>query len=96
MHMLIWLKGVLLPQEIRDKIMNPTSDFQQRIVEYPLCKNKACDEENCDNCQELETWWQKFRKITNDLIFKSNVYTCRGQSNEKASKKDRPGCIKIH
>jgi len=139
MHMLIWLKGVLSPQEIRDRIMDPTLDFQQKIVEYlesvhigefmtgtqeevkhhieieksqnpnyqdptqtlpdpppPLCENKACDEENCDNCQELETWWQKFRKITDDLIFKSNVHTCRGQSNEKASKKDRPGCINKH
>ncbi len=139
MHMLIWLKGVLSPQEIRDKIMDPTSDFQQKIVEYlesvhigefmtgtqeevkhdveiektqnpnyqdptqtlpdpppPLCENKVCDEENCENCQELETWWQKFRKTTDDLIFKSNVHTCRGQSNEKASKKDRPGCINKH
>jgi hypothetical protein len=34
MHMLIWLKGVLSPQEIRDRIMDPTSDFQQKIVEY--------------------------------------------------------------
>jgi len=107
MHMLIWLKGVLSPQEIRDKIMDSTSDFQQKIVEYlesvhigefltgtqeevkhhikiektqnpnyqdptqtlpdpppPLCKNKACDKKNCYNCQELETWWQKFKKIT--------------------------------
>ncbi len=34
LHMLIWIKGCLSSQEIRDKIMNPTSDFQQRIVEY--------------------------------------------------------------
>ena len=34
MHMLIWLKGVLSPQEIRDRIMDPTSDFQQKLVEY--------------------------------------------------------------
>src|SRR5436853_173871 len=34
MHMLLWLKGVLSPQEIRDRIMDPTSDFQQKIVEY--------------------------------------------------------------
>ena len=119
--------------------MDPTSDFQQKMVEYlesvhigefmtgtqeevkhhveieksqnqnyqdptqtlpdpppPLCENKGCIEELCDNCQKLETWWQKFRKITDDLILKSNVHTCRGQSNEKASKKDRPGCINKH
>ena len=100
--MLIWLKGVLSPQEIRDRIMDPTLDFQQKIVEYlesvhieefmtrtqeevkhhieiektqnpnyqdptqtlpdpppPLCENKTCDKQNCDNCQKLETWWQK-------------------------------------
>ena len=28
MHMLLWIKGCLTPQEIRDKIMDPTSDFQ--------------------------------------------------------------------
>src|SRR6266567_1683542 len=34
MHMLLWLKGAFSPQEIKDKIMDPTSDFQQKIVEY--------------------------------------------------------------
>jgi len=34
MHMLLWIKGSLTPQEIRDKIMDPVSGFQQRMVEY--------------------------------------------------------------
>ena len=34
MHMLLWLRGCLSPQNIRDRIMNPNSDFQQRMVEY--------------------------------------------------------------
>ena len=34
MHMLIWIKHALTPQEIRDKIMDPESDFQKRMVEY--------------------------------------------------------------
>ena len=34
MHMLLWLRGSLTPQETRDKIMDPTSDFQQKMVEY--------------------------------------------------------------
>ena len=34
MHMLLWIKGALSPQEIRNKIMDPTSDFQQKMVEY--------------------------------------------------------------
>ena len=34
MHMLLWLRGSLSPQTIRDKIMDPNSDFQQRMFEY--------------------------------------------------------------
>src|ERR1700723_3407078 len=34
LHMLLYLRGSLTPQEIRDRIMDPTSDFQQKIVEY--------------------------------------------------------------
>ena len=34
MHMLLWLRGSLTPQKIRDMIMDPTSDFQKRMVEY--------------------------------------------------------------
>lgn len=34
LHMLIWIKNSLTPQEIRDCIKDPNSDFQQRMVEY--------------------------------------------------------------
>src|SRR6266478_1340112 len=34
MHILIWLKNSLSPQEIRDRIMDRTSDFQQQMVQY--------------------------------------------------------------
>jgi len=120
--------------------MDPTSDFQQKMVEYlesvhvgefltgsihevkqninlqkmedphyedptqtmPIpppdeCKEKTCDNNNCSDCQALETWWDRFRATVDDLIFKSNVHTCRGQkSDEKSAKKDRPGCINKH
>ncbi|KIP01675.1 hypothetical protein PHLGIDRAFT_58734, partial [Phlebiopsis gigantea 11061_1 CR5-6] len=32
--MLIWLKNSLTPQEIRDRILDPSSDFQKKLVEY--------------------------------------------------------------
>jgi hypothetical protein len=32
--MLLWIKGALTPQEIRDRIMDPTSDFQKKMVKY--------------------------------------------------------------
>src|SRR4051794_33453031 len=34
MHMLLWLRGALSPQEIRDRIIDPNSDFLKKMVEY--------------------------------------------------------------
>src|SRR5277367_253180 len=34
LHMLLWLYGCLTPQEIRDKILDPNSDFQTKLVQY--------------------------------------------------------------
>jgi hypothetical protein len=34
LHMLLWIRGALTPQEIRDRIMDPESDFQKKMVEY--------------------------------------------------------------
>jgi len=34
LHMLLWIMNSLSPQEIRDKIMDPNSDFQKEMVEY--------------------------------------------------------------
>ena len=34
LHMLLWIRGCLSPQEIRRCIMDPTLDFQRRLVEY--------------------------------------------------------------
>jgi hypothetical protein len=33
-HLLLWIKGGLTPDEIRDRITDPTSDFQQQLVKY--------------------------------------------------------------
>lgn len=34
LHMLIWIENSLSPQEIRNRIMDPTSDFQRKMIEY--------------------------------------------------------------
>ena len=34
LHMLIWIKGALSPQEVRDKILDTNLDFQKSMVEY--------------------------------------------------------------
>lgn len=33
-HMLLWIANSLSPQEIRNRVMNPESDFQQKMIEY--------------------------------------------------------------
>ena len=34
MHMLVWVKHSPTPQEIREKLLNNSSEFQQKLVEY--------------------------------------------------------------
>ena len=34
LHLLLWIRGCLSPQEIRDRIMDPDSNFQKQLVEY--------------------------------------------------------------
>jgi hypothetical protein len=34
LHMFLWILNSLSPQEIRDRVMEPNSDFQKKIVEY--------------------------------------------------------------
>ena len=135
LHLLLWIKAAFSPQEIRDKIMDPNSDFQQKIVEYlesvhvgefltgtkeevekklkaekeknkdyqdptqtlpelppPLCKKGDCA--SCCDCENITSWWDKFKNVVDDLILRSNIHNCRGyKGDEKTTKKDRPSCI---
>lgn len=34
LHLMLWISGAFTPQEIRNKIMDPTLDFQKKMVEY--------------------------------------------------------------
>ena len=34
LHLLLWIRGSLTPQEVRKRIMDPSSDFQRKIIEY--------------------------------------------------------------
>lgn len=34
LHLLLWIENSLSPQEVRDRIMDPTSSFQQKMIEY--------------------------------------------------------------
>jgi hypothetical protein len=34
LHIMIWIKGNLTPQEMREQILNPNSDFQEKIIAW--------------------------------------------------------------
>ena len=34
LHMLVWIRNSLTPQEIRDRLLDPKSTFQQKMIEY--------------------------------------------------------------
>jgi len=45
LHMLLWIANSLTPQEIRDRILDPLSDFQKKMVEYleSVCAGEFSD-----------------------------------------------------
>ncbi|KIM74021.1 hypothetical protein PILCRDRAFT_80473, partial [Piloderma croceum F 1598] len=109
LHLLLWIAGCFTPQEIRDKIMDPNSDFRKKIVEYlealcvgefltgtkseiaektklasvapeykdpvrtlpesppPPCTNHV---QECLNCDERLSWWQRFKNTVDDLLMR--------------------------
>jgi hypothetical protein len=132
MHMLIWIKSALSPQEIRDRLIDPDKAFQKDLVAYleschvsefltgtmeevkakvpyhsttrnglhdvidheeykpmpvrysdptqtspeappPLC---SC-EDICEACDISENWWSNLDEVTDNLILRSNVHSCR-------------------
>ena len=114
LHLLLWIRGSLTPQEARDKIMDPESSFQKELVQYleSLCvgefltgtKNevsdrvyKSCQEcsykdptttlpnpsppscsKKCTGgacCQGVETWWESYEYIVDDIILRSNIHS---------------------
>jgi len=134
LHLLLWILGALSPQDIRDKIMDPNSDFQQRIIQYlegvhigefmtgtmtelkeyvkynedhnrnyedptqtlpdPPPSFCGLQHEDCVDCENIETWWNKFKQTVDDIMFRSNVHNCdrnNKQSGDLHVKK--PTCI---
>jgi len=135
LHLLLWIRNSLSPQEIRNQIMDQTSIFQKEMVEYlesvhqgemiigsldnikaqvkenklnptytdptqtmpepppPLCNNNSCKVINCNECQSLNTWWQKFNYTTDDILSRSNYHTCQININGKNDQSLRKGCL---
>jgi len=120
LHMLLWIANSLTPQEVRDRLLDPTSDFQTRMVQYlesvhmgefttgtmeqvqsvlekeaalhpnripsTLTLPKAAPEQcithhntqdnTCKKCQASLTWWEQFKTIVDEILFKSNRHKC--------------------
>ncbi|KAF5370369.1 hypothetical protein D9758_006967 [Tetrapyrgos nigripes] len=54
LHLLLWIASAKSPQEIRDAILDPNSDFQKRIVEY-LEKAHTAEQYDANELFEAET-----------------------------------------
>jgi len=120
LHMLLWIANSLTPQEVRDRLLDPTSDFQIRMVQYlesvhmgefktgtmeqvqshleneaalhpnrippTLTLPKAAPEQcishhdtpdnTCKKCQASLTWWEQFKTIVDEILFRSNRHKC--------------------
>ena len=61
-----------------------------------MCKKKhETVDDNCKACLQSSTWWQKFKRIVDDLILKSNVHSCeKGRKSDGSSSKKKAfvGC----
>ena len=134
LHMLIWIKGSLNPQEMRERIMSSNSEWRNKLISWlenchtsdfltgthadvgkkaaensqsdgytdptetmpepppPKCKvthNK--DENPCKCCENLDSWWSRFKNTVDDLLFQSNIHTCdRGQNKDGTRRKGKP------
>ena len=64
LHLMLWIENSLSPQQIRDKIMNSDSEFQQKIVEYL---------EGCHTGEFMTGTLKEVRQNCSDRIEK-NIY----------------------
>ncbi len=57
LHMLVWIANSLSPQEIRNRIMDPTSNFQKKMIDYL---------ENAHMAQYIDSDLENVREDIND------------------------------
>ena len=125
LHMLIWIRGTLPPDEMRRRILDPSSEFRERLVEYlegahagdfmsaslkeveadvreasaseeykdptetlPEAPPVPCSEHGCNacvRCANVDSWWSRFHRIVNTLLFRSNLHKCSSTRNKDGS-----------
>ncbi|KAF9455412.1 hypothetical protein BDZ94DRAFT_1142049, partial [Collybia nuda] len=50
----------------------------------------------CSYCDSLESWWQRFRKTVDDIVYRTHVHTCSSTVNKDGSQKvnkSYSGCL---
>ncbi|KAF8161432.1 hypothetical protein B0H34DRAFT_641050, partial [Crassisporium funariophilum] len=58
-------------------------EYRSPIMMLPEPPPDACPEKctACDGCKGLESWWSQFSFTVNDILFKSNIHTCRSNKD---------------
>ena len=84
LHLLLWISGSLTPQELRDKIMDPNSDFQKKMVEYleSLCVGQFLT----GSKSEIS---QKFKEASDLPGYSNPTFTLPEPPSDINSKEDR-------
>jgi hypothetical protein len=71
LHMLLWIRGSLSPDEMRHMILDPTSDFRRKLVEYLESVHAgefmSADKEDVENVYEHVSKSKTFRDPTEML-----------------------------
>ncbi|KAH6891705.1 hypothetical protein BKA70DRAFT_1119716, partial [Coprinopsis sp. MPI-PUGE-AT-0042] len=39
----------------------------------------------CDCCNTIPSWWEWFKQVCDDLVFRSNVHVCRDKKDKKVT-----------
>jgi hypothetical protein len=56
-----------------------------------LCTESQCG--SCEKCEKLKSWWSQFRQTVDDLVFCSNVHSCRMSIKDKDGNDIKKGCL---
>ncbi|KAH6894769.1 hypothetical protein BKA70DRAFT_1117345, partial [Coprinopsis sp. MPI-PUGE-AT-0042] len=129
LHMLVWIKCSLSPQQTRDKLLGDGA-WREKLVSWleschigefltgsadevaarvagdkgkdgyvdptmllpvppPPHSEKHADPDGQCQCLDTSTWWERFRRVVDDLLFRSNTHDCKRNINKDGSKSKR-------
>jgi len=60
-------------------------DPTEMLPEIPpsCCSKKKCN--GCDRCTDMDSWWSRFCRVVNMLVFRSNLHKCLSTRNKDGS-----------